>query len=254
MSTGVCDDSYLRMFAVSCVVVMTHSDFEKKRRKLLQRFQDCFNIEQRNIIIASPQILNTMPPSLLLEVKVVVSSTSSLAELASNFPTDDSVKRMMDNVFSKFKAQCLRVKRSCRKNALVSFMEFMNQTYLDACNHQALQTPTQSPLKRRRGVSSAASSQSDSFAGLPLTPHWHSPFSLCRSPALDLSSPNFQDQLGCLQSPRQRDQVFIGKTNGSSCRKSRPKPLIQPHSSTRATPCANAMRKAMPNRKKTRSL
>ena len=96
--------------------------------------------------------VNTMPPNLLLEVKVVVSSTSSLAELASNFPTDDSVKRMMDNVFSKFKAQCLRVKRSCRKNALVSFMEFMNQTYLDACNHQALQTPTQSPLKRRRGV------------------------------------------------------------------------------------------------------
>ena len=30
----------------------------------------------------------------------------------------------------------------------------------------------------------------------------------------------------------ERDQVFIGKTNGSSCRKSRPKPLIQPHSST----------------------
>ena len=44
----------------------------------------------------------------------------------------------------------------------------------------------------------------------------------------------------------ERDQVFIGKTNGSSCRKSRPKPLIQPHSSTRATPCANAMRKASP--------
>ena len=41
-----------------------------------------------------------------------------------------------------------------------------------------------------------------------------------------------------------RDQVFIGKINGSSCRKSRAKPLIQPHSSTRATPCANAMRKA----------
>ena len=32
--------------------------------------------------------------------------------------------------------------------------------------------------------------------------------------------------------------MFIGKPNGSSCRK------IQPHSSTRATPCANAMRKA----------
>ena len=32
--------------------------------------------------------------------------------------------------------------------------------------------------------------------------------------------------------------MFIGKTNGSSCKKSRPKPLIQPQSSTRATPCA----------------
>ena len=41
--------------------------------------------------------------------------------------------------------------------------------------------------------------------------------------------------------------MFIGKTNGSSYRKSRPKPLIQPHSSTRATPCANAMRKANHN-------
>ena len=33
---------------------------------------------------------------------------------------------------------------------------------------------------------------------------------------------------------RERDQVFIGNTNGSSCQKSRPKPLIQPQSSTRA--------------------
>ena len=32
----------------------------------------------------------------------------------------------------------------------------------------------------------------------------------------------------------ERDQVFVGKTNGSSCGKSRHKPLIQPHSSTRA--------------------
>ena len=32
-----------------------------------------------------------------------------------------------------------------------------------------------------------------------------------------------------------RDEVFIGKTNGSSCRKSRPKPFIQIHSSTRDT-------------------
>ena len=84
MSTGVCDDSYLRIFAVSCVVVMTPTDFEKRRKKLLERFQECFNIEQRNIIIASPQILNTMPPSLLLEVKVVASSTLSFDELASN--------------------------------------------------------------------------------------------------------------------------------------------------------------------------
>ena len=50
--------------------------------------------------------------------------------------------------------------------------------------------------------------------------------------------------IGRLLAGYERDQVFIGKTNGSSCRKSRPKPLIQPHSSTRATPCANAMRKA----------
>ena len=34
------------------------------------------------------------------------------------------------------------------------------------------------------------------------------------------------------------DQVFIGKTNGSSCEESRPKPSIQPQSSTRAKPCA----------------
>ena len=40
-----------------------------------------------------------------------------------------------------------------------------------------------------------------------------------------------------------RDQVFIDKTNGSSYRKSRPKPLIQPHSNTRATPCANGLLK-----------
>ena len=32
----------------------------------------------------------------------------------------------------------------------------------------------------------------------------------------------------------ERDQVFIGKTNGSSCRKSRPKLLIQSHSSARS--------------------
>jgi hypothetical protein len=30
----------------------------------------------------------------------------------------------------------------------------------------------------------------------------------------------------------ERDQVLIGKPNGSSCRKSRPKPLIQSHPST----------------------
>ena len=33
---------------------------------------------------------------------------------------------------------------------------------------------------------------------------------------------------------KQRNQVFIGRTNASSCRKSRPKPLIQPHSSKKA--------------------
>ena len=38
--------------------------------------------------------------------------------------------------------------------------------------------------------------------------------------------------------------MFIGKTNGSSYRKSQSRPLIQPHSSTKATPFANAMRKA----------
>ena len=43
---------------------------------------------------------------------------------------------------------------------------------------------------------------------------------------------------------RERDQVFIGKIDGCSCRKSRAEPLIQPNSSTKATPCANAMRKA----------
>ena len=78
-------------------------------------------------------------------------------------------------------------------------MEFMNQTYLDACNNQALKTPAQSPLKRR----SAPSSQYDFFGGLSLTPHWQSPFPTFRSPGLVLSSPGFHDALGCLQSPRQ---------------------------------------------------
>lgn len=35
----------------------------------------------------------------------------------------------------------------------------------------------------------------------------------------------------------ERDQVFVGETNGSSCEERRPKPLIQPPSSTRAKPC-----------------
>ena len=39
------------------------------------------------------------------------------------------------------------------------------------------------------------------------------------------------------------DQVFIGKTNGSSCKKSRPKPLIQPHSSTNAL-CSSLLQRA----------
>ena len=38
-------------------------------------------------------------------------------------------------------------------------------------------------------------------------------------------------------------RVFIGKNNGSSCRKSRPKPLIQPHSLLRnASRCRNHLR------------
>ena len=50
----------------------------------------------------------------------------------------------------------------------------------------------------------------------------------------------------------ERDEVFIAKTNGSSCRKSRPKHLIQPQSSTRATPCAMPCGR-LPQKRKSRA-
>lgn len=166
IGSGECDTGYVRVFLVSCVVQMALKDFRDKVGTIINALRGCLNTEKRHILLGTPHSLVTKPESTCVEIRVLLPSLESLTEMNKAFPTDESVKGMLDIVFGKVYSKCLRASKGGSRNVHVLFWEFMNGLSVKSNAGALLKTPVQSPIRSRCSPLSW-----DVFQNASVTPH-----------------------------------------------------------------------------------